>query len=179
VVTVIAVAGIGELAGMGLLAAGGVLQQIWSGGCPGRSICSPQRSRPCPRSGPHSAFVPASHRRGPPRRQSPPPTPRRQPALSSRPLVPADSPDCHPERVDQLLAGARRVWYLHGARLSRDRGDYPVRMARELGRRGRIVERHDYGSSSGAWVLVDLTAGPEPRPPAVPPDPRLACLTVD
>jgi hypothetical protein len=94
-------------------------------------------------------------------------------------LVPADSPDGHPERMDQLLAGARRVWYLHGARLSRDRGDYPVRVARELGRRGRIVERHDYGSSSGGWVLVDLTAGPEPRPPAVPPDPRLACLTVD
>jgi hypothetical protein len=92
-------------------------------------------------------------------------------------LVPADSPDCQPERVDELLAGARRVWYLHGARRSDEPGDYPARVARELGRRGQIVEIG--GSRSGGWVLVDLTTGPDPDPPSVPPDPQFNCLTVD
>jgi hypothetical protein len=94
-------------------------------------------------------------------------------------LVSDDSSECHPERVDQLLAGARRVWYLYGARQSTVPGDYQARVARELGSRGRITETHDYGSSAGGWVLVDLTAGPDPDPPSVPPDPQYACLTVD
>jgi len=60
-------------------------------------------------------------------------------------LVPDGSPDCHPERVDELLAGARRVWYVYGARLSSDPGDYQARVAHELGRRGQRVATHNYG----------------------------------
>ena len=78
-----------------------------------------------------------------------------------------------------MLAGARRVWYLYGARLSSDPDDYQARVARELASRGRITERYAYGSSVGGWVLVDLTAGPDPNPPSVPTDPQYACLTVD
>lgn len=96
-------------------------------------------------------------------------------------LVRDDSSDCHPERVDQLLAGAGRVWYLHGARYSRDPHDYQARVARELGRWGRIIETsetHDRnGSRSGGWVLVDLTAGTESHPPSVPTGKQFACLT--
>jgi hypothetical protein len=92
-------------------------------------------------------------------------------------LVPEDSPDCDPERVDELLAGARRVWYLYGARRSSDPHDIQARAARELGRLGRITETHDLGA--GGWVLVDLTAGADPDPPSVLPDPEYACLSVD
>src|SRR5690606_28708314 len=60
-------------------------------------------------------------------------------------LVPGDSPDCHPERVDELLAGARRVWYVYGARWSRHPRDYQVRVAQKLMERGRVTEMYDYG----------------------------------
>jgi hypothetical protein len=94
-------------------------------------------------------------------------------------LLPDGSPDCHPERLDEALAGARRVWYVYGTRLSSDPLDYQDRVARELARRGRIVETREYGDRSGGWVLVDLTAGADPNPPSVRPDPAYTCLSVD
>lgn len=103
-------------------------------------------------------------------------------------LVPGESPDCRPERLEEVLAGARRVWYVYGARWSRHPGDYQVRVARAFMDRGRVAAMHDYGRASGGWILVDLHAGPVRRPlpagsgyqpPPVPPDPALDCLTVD
>jgi hypothetical protein len=94
-------------------------------------------------------------------------------------LVPEDG--CEPERVDRLLAGATRIWYLYGKRLSRDPADYPDRVTRELAARGRVVAvrtfHHRTSANVVGWVLVDPTAGPDPDPPEVPPDPAYACLS--
>lgn len=96
-------------------------------------------------------------------------------------LVRDGSLDCRPERVDRLLAGARRVWYLYGARFSKEPDDYQARVVRELGRWGQVIETSptpDHrGSSSGGWVLVDLTVEPEPPPPSVQAGKQYACLT--
>jgi hypothetical protein len=94
-------------------------------------------------------------------------------------LVPTER--CERERLDRLLAGAARIWYLHGKRLSRDPADYTERVTRELAGRGEVVAtrtfRHRTSANVVGWVLVDLAAGPDPDPPPVPPDPAHACLS--
>lgn len=96
-------------------------------------------------------------------------------------MVPADDPQqCRPGSVDALLAGADRAWYLHGAPPGWEPADHTVRVAAQLAQRGHIVDswtvaEGTFGSEPG-WVLLDLTAGPDPAPPVVAPHPNFGCL---
>jgi hypothetical protein len=84
---------------------------------------------------------------------------------------------CKPASVDEVLAGAKRVWYVRGAKLSRHPTDYGDRVLAELAKRGSIVASSSRWRASG-WGLVDLTAGPDASPPRPSPDPTYECLTV-
>jgi hypothetical protein len=84
--------------------------------------------------------------------------------------------DCRPSTVDAKLAGARRVWYVHGAKFSGHPGDYHERVVAGLSTRGRVVDSRPQPAEGGAsWVLLDLTAPPQGLPA---PDlgPRFSCL---
>lgn len=87
---------------------------------------------------------------------------------------------CQPATVDAVLAGAARVWYVHGAKWSRHPDDYHAYVVAQLARRGRIAAARVFGQAGHApgWVLVDLSQGPDPSPPAPAPQPAYACLTV-
>jgi hypothetical protein len=94
-------------------------------------------------------------------------------------LVSADA--CHPASLDAALAGAKRVWYVHAARFSKDPSDYHERVLAALSERGRVAESHLWppGTASAAgWTLVDLTTRSDPTPPTPPADPAHACLDV-
>ncbi|QSB13394.1 hypothetical protein JQS43_17445 [Natronosporangium hydrolyticum] len=97
-------------------------------------------------------------------------------------MAPAEDPQlCRPDSVDALLAGASRAWYLHGAPPGSEPADHTVRVAAQLAQRGRIVDAWTLGedglSNEPGWILLDLTAGPDPTPPTVEPHPDFACLT--
>ncbi len=85
--------------------------------------------------------------------------------------------DCEPATVDQRLAGARRVWYVHGAKLSRHPIAYQQWVVGHLAQRGTVVEQSTGFRASG-WTLIDLTAGPDPSPPPAGSDPAYACLGI-
>ncbi|MDG4774646.1 hypothetical protein [Solwaraspora sp. WMMD792] len=96
-------------------------------------------------------------------------------------LYPSDHDKCDPQAFGEWLGDADRVWYVHGRNLSGEPADYPTRVAAELAELGTVVEIRDFpadrwSTSTAAWVLVDLTAGPDPQPPAVESDPGYACL---
>ncbi|ROO51916.1 hypothetical protein EDC02_6808 [Micromonospora sp. Llam0] len=96
-------------------------------------------------------------------------------------LYPSDHDKCDPQAFGEWLGDADRVWYVHGRSLSSAPDDYVTRVAAEFAEYGTIVEIRDFpadrwSTSTAAWVLVDLTAGPDPQPPVVAPDPEHACL---
>lgn len=93
---------------------------------------------------------------------------------------------CDTTTVDKALAGAKRVWYIRGARLSYHPDNYHAHVLAELAKRGRLVESQLYAPqtqaaySSSAWTLIDLTGGPDPNPPTPEPnsDPVYNCAVV-
>lgn len=96
-------------------------------------------------------------------------------------LYPPGHDSCDPQRLAAWLGDARRVWYVHGRNLSGEPRDYPDRVAAALAAEGTIAavrrlpaDRHS--GSTASWVLVDLTAGPDPHPPAVEPSADFHCL---
>ncbi|WJK42248.1 hypothetical protein O7608_07630 [Solwaraspora sp. WMMA2056] len=96
-------------------------------------------------------------------------------------LYPPGHDSCDPQRLAEWLGDARRVWYVHGRNLSGEPRDYPDRVAAALAAQGTVaaVRRFPADRNSGstaAWVLVDLTAGPDPHPPAVEPSADFHCL---
>ncbi|WBB96388.1 hypothetical protein O7553_24215 [Solwaraspora sp. WMMA2059] len=94
-------------------------------------------------------------------------------------LYPSDHGKCDPQAFGEWLGDVDRVWYVHGRSLSSAPDDYPTRVAAEFADYGTIVEIRDFPAdrwSTAAWALVDLTAGPDPQPPVVEPDPEHACL---
>ncbi|MFV2122957.1 hypothetical protein ACFHWS_00170 [Micromonospora sp. LOL_013] len=96
-------------------------------------------------------------------------------------LYPSGHDKCDPQAFGEWLGDADRVWYVHGRNLSSAPDDYVTRVAAEFAEYGTIVEIRDFpadrwSTSTAAWVLVDLTAGPDPQPPVVAPDPEHACL---
>ncbi|MFV2083393.1 hypothetical protein [Micromonospora sp. LOL_021] len=96
-------------------------------------------------------------------------------------LYPSGHDKCDPQAFGEWLGDADRVWYVHGRSLSSAPDDYVTRVAAEFAEYGTIVEVRDFpadrwSTSTAAWVLVDLTAGPDPQPPVVAPDPEHACL---
>ncbi|WP_163509933.1 glycosyltransferase family 39 protein [Fodinicola acaciae] len=94
---------------------------------------------------------------------------------------------CQPKTVDRLFAGANRVWYVHGARLSTDPTDYTARVSAGLAGHGRIVasrvfpgSRQDAASSwAPGWVLVDPHGGADPHPPRPPGNREFGCLALN
>jgi hypothetical protein len=87
--------------------------------------------------------------------------------------------------LDKVLGGAKRVWYVRGARFSQHPENYQAHVLAVLAKRGHIVESKVYGpgtilDSAPGWSVVDLTAGPDPNPPRPSPitDPRLPCLVI-
>lgn len=106
-------------------------------------------------------------------------------------LEPASGGTCPGQRVDTVLAGHQRVWYVRGVKLSSDPADFTRQVAGELARHGRVVQARYFGTADGrpdddadglangpGWVLVDLTAGPDPNPPAIAPDASRTCLVL-
>jgi hypothetical protein len=96
-------------------------------------------------------------------------------------LYPPGHDNCDPQRLAEWLGDARRVWYVHGRNLSGEPRDYPERVAAALATEGTIsavrpFAADRYSDSTAAWVLVDLTAGPDPRPPTVEPSADFHCL---
>jgi hypothetical protein len=83
---------------------------------------------------------------------------------------------CAPASVGQRLAGAERVWYVHGAKLSRHPDSYNDWAVGQLARLGTVVESSNTSFPAAGWTLIDLRAGPDPNPPPVGNDPTYACL---
>lgn len=97
-------------------------------------------------------------------------------------LYPPGHDNCDPQRLAEWIGDARRVWYVHGRNLTGEPRDYPERVAAALAAEGTVSavrtfpgDRHST-TSTAAWVLVDLTAGPDPRPPTVEPSADFHCL---
>jgi len=92
---------------------------------------------------------------------------------------------CNPDGLPTLVAGAKRVYYVHLEMLSYHPTDLHARVVAELAKRGKVVDSHVYGSGSisddtASWTLVDLGAGPDTRfPPPPPLDPSVGCVTYD
>jgi hypothetical protein len=84
---------------------------------------------------------------------------------------------CDPATVDRRLAGAVRVWYVHGAMFSRHPTHYNDWIVEQLARRGTVVARST-GFGRAGWTLIDLGAGPDPSPPPAGSDPAFACLNI-
>ena len=98
------------------------------------------------------------------------------PIVGHADLFPDD--DCQPSSVDAALAGAKRVWYVHGAKYSGHPAGFHERVVAMLSTRGRVVDARPQPAEGGAsWVLIDLTAPPQPLPA---PDlgPQFSCLRV-
>lgn len=84
--------------------------------------------------------------------------------------------------LDQALRGATRVWYIRGAAFSRHPSDYHGHVLELLAKRGHIVQSRVFGGgtiygNAPGWTVVDLTKGPDPNPPRLPPmaDPAFRC----
>lgn len=106
-------------------------------------------------------------------------------------LRPRDGGRCPSEELDGVLAGYQRVWYVRGVRLSLDPDDFTRRVVGQLAAYGSVVDSRFFGTADGTpddgadgladgpgWVLIDLTADPDPAPPVTPPDPERACLVL-
>ncbi|MFV2021534.1 hypothetical protein [Micromonospora sp. LOL_023] len=96
-------------------------------------------------------------------------------------LYPASHDNCDPQRLAEWIGDARRVWYVHGRSLTGEPRDYPQRVAAALAAHGTIAAVHTFphdrrAGSTGSWLLVDLTAGPDPQPPPVEPSEHFHCL---
>jgi hypothetical protein len=82
---------------------------------------------------------------------------------------------------DPYLAGAKRVWYMRGAKFTEEPDDVQARILAELAKYGTITESRVYGSGtafgpSPGWAVIDLTRGPDPNPPSYgPAEPRFEC----
>ncbi|GAA1692434.1 hypothetical protein GCM10009765_47210 [Fodinicola feengrottensis] len=90
---------------------------------------------------------------------------------------------CHPETLAPILAGATRIWYVHGARLSTHPDDFNARVVAMLGQHGHVVQSKQINSASAAlaspgWTLIDVKAGPDPHPATFPALPDYACMTM-
>jgi hypothetical protein len=94
-------------------------------------------------------------------------------------IVP-EGEQCRPQTVDRALAGASRVWYLYGRRLSSDPADLHDRVIRELAERGHVVDtrtfHHDTVRAVAGWALIDLAAEPDLPPEDGRADSRPDCL---
>lgn len=76
---------------------------------------------------------------------------------------------CPPDSLTKAIAGASRVWYVHGARLSSDPYDVNDRIVGALQAHGRLVSAKSFGPprkvmAFPGWALVDLKAGADPHP---------------
>jgi hypothetical protein len=90
-------------------------------------------------------------------------------------LQPAEA--CDSATVELRLTGATRVWYVHGAKLSRHPDDYQQRVVDHLATHGAVVARSSGFRASG-WALVDLTAEPDAGSVPAFADSTYACLAI-
>lgn len=85
---------------------------------------------------------------------------------------------CDTDQVARTLSGADRLWYVHGASLSRHPAQYQEWVLADLARYGTVIERNENFIGAG-WTLFDLRAGPDPAPPPASTDPLYHCLRIE